>query len=117
MTPQKNPGMEPRSNALTPEPGHTHLQEPDTPPQGRGRMVGWFVAICVVFGVIGAWCRTSRKRHSEQQVLAQQTDKLAVPYVEVIHATPVNSDSEIVLPGSVNAYVYSRRFMRAPTAM
>lgn len=110
MTPQKNPGMEPRSNALTPEPGHTHLQEPDTPPQGRGRMVGWFVAICVVFGVIGAF--NIAERRSEHQVLAKQTDKLAVPYVEVIHATPVNSDSEIVLPGSVNAYVYSPIYAR-----
>ena len=46
-------------------------------------------------------------------MLAQQTERMAVPYVAVIHATPsVSGDSEMVLPGNINSYVNSPIYAR-----
>ena len=42
----------------------------------------------------------------------EQTDRMAVPYVAVIHATPLNGDSELVLPGNINSYVESPIYAR-----
>ena len=37
---------------------------------------------------------------------------MAVPYVAVIHATPMNGDSELVLPGNIQSYVESPIYAR-----
>ena len=42
----------------------------------------------VVFLVIGVFTASSQRR-IEHRVLAEQTDRMAVPYVAVIHATPI----------------------------
>ena len=45
-------------------------------------------------------------------MLAQQTERIAVPYVSVIHAMPIDSASELVLPGNVTAYVNAPIYAR-----
>ena len=45
-------------------------------------------------------------------MLAQQTERMAVPYVAVIHATPVNGESDLVLPGNLQSYVESPIYAR-----
>ena len=45
-------------------------------------------------------------------MLAEQTEQMAVPYVSVIHATPITGDSEMVLPGTLKAYVESPIYAR-----
>ena len=52
------------------------------------------------------------QRRTEHHVLAEQTDRMAVPYVAVIHATPLSGDSELVLPGNINSYVDSPIYAR-----
>ena len=49
---------------------------------------------------------------SEHKALAQQTEQMAVPYVSVIHATPIDADSEMVLPGTLKPYVESPIYAR-----
>jgi RND family efflux transporter MFP subunit len=56
-------------------------------------MIRWFVVICVMFGVIGVF--NLLQRRSEHQVLAEQTDRLAVPVVAVIHPRREDSDSTL----------------------
>ncbi len=38
-------------------------------------------------------------------MLAQQTERLAVPHVAVIHPTSISTDAELVLPGTLSSYV------------
>ena len=52
------------------------------------------------------------QRRTEHRVLAQQTERMAVPYVAVIHATPIEADSALVLPGNIKSYVESPIYAR-----
>src|SRR5215469_4986226 len=47
-----------------------------------------------------------------RQVLAKQTEMMAVPYVAVVHATPLSGNSELVLPGNIQSYVDSPIYAR-----
>jgi RND family efflux transporter MFP subunit len=82
----------------------------DTARSGRGRMVGWFSIVFLVFFALGTYILLQRR--SERRVLAQQTDRMAVPYVAVIHATPVEGTSELVLPGNLKPYVQAPIYAR-----
>ena len=45
-------------------------------------------------------------------MLAKQTDRMAIPYVAVVHATPLSGESELVLPGNIQSYVESPIYAR-----
>ena len=92
------------------ESSHDTRQEPAAPPQGSGRMLRWFFIFCVAFLILAAVILVQRR--NERHVLAEQTQKLAVPYVAVIHASPVQGESELVLPGSLNSYVNAPIYAR-----
>jgi RND family efflux transporter MFP subunit len=77
---------------------------------GRGKMVLLWLIPFVVFAVVGVYS-LSQKRDTNR-VLAEQTNRSAVPIVAVIHATPLNADSGLVLPGSLEAYVESPIYAR-----
>jgi len=85
-------------------------QHDDVTRRGRGRMIGWLLVPFVVFGLIGLYSFVGRR--TEHRVLAQQTERMAVPYVSVIHATPLSSDSALILPGNINSYVNSPIYAR-----
>ena len=53
-----------------------------------------------------------RSERREHKALAQQTEQMAVPYVSVIHATPIDADSDMVLPGTLKPYVESPLYAR-----
>src|SRR5215469_13354109 len=78
--------------------------------RGPGPLVRWFMILFVIFGVLGAYAVTQRV--SENKALAKQTEQMAVPYVSVIHATVVDSESEMVLPGSLKPFVESPIYAR-----
>jgi RND family efflux transporter MFP subunit len=73
-------------------------------------MLGWFLVPFVVFLLIGLYSLVERR--SERHVLAEQAERLAVPYVSVIHATPLDSNSALVLPGNINSYVNAPIYAR-----
>ena len=77
---------------------------------GLGVLLRWFLILFVIFLVLGTYAVLQRR--SEHAVLAEQTEKMAVPFVSVIHATPINSDSEMVLPGTLKPYVESPIYAR-----
>ncbi len=77
---------------------------------GLGSMVRWFLILFVVFAILGAYALLQRR--NEHRVLAEQTERMAVPFVSVIRATPVEGASEMVLPGTLKAYVESPLYAR-----
>jgi RND family efflux transporter MFP subunit len=79
-------------------------------PRGRGPMLRWFFVLFFVFLVLGVYALFQRR--SEHQVLAEQTERMAVPYVSVIHATRIEGESAMVLPGTLKAYVESPIYAR-----
>jgi len=79
-------------------------------PGGAGRILGWFSLLFLVCVVLGAYVLLQRR--SERRVLAQQTERMAVPNVSVIHATPISGDSAMILPGNVESYVESPIYAR-----
>jgi RND family efflux transporter MFP subunit len=78
--------------------------------RGVGALLRWFLILFVVFLVLGVYAVSQRK--SESKALAQQTERMAVPFVSVIHATAVDSDSEMVLPGTLKPYIESTIYAR-----
>jgi RND family efflux transporter MFP subunit len=80
------------------------------PGGSRTRLLGWFTVLFLVFLVIGLY--NILERRSERGVLAQQTEKMSVPHVAVIHATPVEAESQLILPGNVQSYVDSPIYAR-----
>jgi RND family efflux transporter MFP subunit len=78
--------------------------------RGRGALLRWFIVVFLVFLVLG--CYALLQRRSEHRVLAEQTERMAVPFVSVIHATPIEGESAMVLPGTLKAYVESPIYAR-----
>jgi membrane fusion protein (multidrug efflux system) len=78
--------------------------------RGRGPMLRWFFVLFFVFLVLGVYALLQRR--SEHQVLAEQTERMAVPYVSVIRATRIEGESAMVLPGTLKAYVESPIYAR-----
>ena len=80
------------------------------PPGGRGQLMKWFLVLFLVFLILGIYSYTQKK--ASRQVLAKQTEMMAVPYVAVVHATPLSGNSELVLPGNIQSYVDSPIYAR-----
>lgn len=78
--------------------------------KGRGPMLRWFSVLLLILAVLAIYVLALRR--NEHQVLAQQTEKMAMPFVAVIHATPITDTAEMVLPGSIKAYVESPIYAR-----
>ena len=77
---------------------------------GTGALLRWFLILFFIFLVLGIYAVSQRR--TEHRVLAEQTERMAVPYVSVIHATPIGSDSDMVLPGTLRPYVESPIYAR-----
>jgi RND family efflux transporter MFP subunit len=85
-------------------------EEPGRAGKGPGALLRWFFILFSIFLVLGIYAILQRM--SEHKALAQQTEQMAVPFVSVIRATPINSDSEMVLPGTLKPYVESPLYAR-----
>jgi len=82
----------------------------ETKPRHQSRV---FVALCfvvVVLAVAGAF--TLIQRRSQYRALAKETEALAIPTVSVIHATAGSGQEDLVLPGTMQAYVESPIYAR-----
>jgi RND family efflux transporter MFP subunit len=78
--------------------------------RGAGALLRWFLIVFVIFAILGIYAVSQRM--SEHKALAQQTEQVSVPYVSVIHGTPIDADSEMVLPGSLKPNVESPIYAR-----
>ena len=65
------------------------------------------VIVLVILGAI-----TLFQRRSQYQALAKETETLAIPTVAVFHPTTESSEEELVLPGTMQAYVESPIYAR-----
>lgn len=94
-----------------PSPGSLPDPDGDAPPsRGRGLLIKWFLIVFLVLIVLGGF--NLLQRRAARQVLAQQTEQMAVPYVSVVRATPISGESELVLPGNIQSYVESPIYAR-----
>ncbi len=84
--------------------------EPGGARRGPGALLRWFLIGFVIFAILGIYAVSQRM--GERKALAQQTEQMAVPYVSVIHATPINANSEMVLPGTLKPFVESTIYAR-----
>jgi RND family efflux transporter MFP subunit len=69
-----------------------------------------FFAVVIVLVVIGGLILLQRR--SQFKALAENTETMAVPTVAIIHPTPQNGDEDLVLPGTLQAYVESPIYAR-----
>jgi membrane fusion protein, multidrug efflux system len=79
-------------------------------PRKGGSLLGWFSLLFLFFLALGLFIFSQRR--AEHRVLAQQTERMKVPYVAVVHPTPIDSDSELVLPGNINSYIQAPIYAR-----
>src|SRR5215475_3460501 len=82
----------------------------ETKPRRQSRIFVFLLIVVVVLVVAGAF--TLIQRRSQYQALAKETETLAVPTVSVIHATPATGQEDLVLPGTMQAYVESPIYAR-----
>jgi RND family efflux transporter MFP subunit len=85
-------------------------EHPEGNGKGPGALLRWFFILVIIFAVLGIYAVSQRM--SEHKALAQQTEQMAVPYVSVIRASPIDADSEMVLPGNLKPYVESPLYAR-----
>ena len=78
--------------------------------RGPGPLLRWFLIMFFILLALGIYAVSQRM--SEHKALAQQTEQMAVPYVSVIRATPIDSNSEMVLPGTLKPDVESPLYAR-----
>ena len=69
-----------------------------------------FFGTVIVLVVIGALLLLQRR--SQFDALAENTETLAVPTVAIIHPTPQSGNEDLVLPGTLQAYVESPIYAR-----
>ena len=80
------------------------------PRGGSGKMILLWMVPFVIFAALAIYSLAAKKNNS--RVLAEQTAVSSVPTVAVIHATPLNADSGLVLPGALQAFVESPIYAR-----
>jgi RND family efflux transporter MFP subunit len=78
-------------------------------PKKSGLFLAFFV-IVVALVIVGALVMVQRR--SQFQALAKDTELLAVPTVAIIHPTPEDGAEDLVLPGTLQAYVESPIYAR-----
>lgn len=81
-----------------------------TQPQKKSRIFLVFLGIAAVLVVIGVFLMLQRK--SQYQALAKETEASTIPTVAVVRPTPEPGDENLVLPGTLQAYVESPIYAR-----
>jgi RND family efflux transporter MFP subunit len=95
------------------ERGHSAVPNRAPEPEHRGgrkKLVLIWLIPFVVFAVLAIFALSERR--SSSHALADQTTRDAVPYVSVVHATSANGDSDLILPGTLQAFIESPIYAR-----
>ena len=82
----------------------------DEAPQKKSRLFMFLILAVIALVIIGAF--TLFQRRSQYQALANETEKLAVPTVSVVHPTAEPGQEDLVLPSTLQAYVESPIYAR-----
>lgn len=78
--------------------------------QPQSRVFTLFLLVVAVLVIVGAL--TLLQRRSQYHALAKETETLAIPTVSVIHAPAAKGEEDLVLPGTMQAYVESPIYAR-----
>jgi RND family efflux transporter MFP subunit len=81
----------------------------DAPPK-RSSIFVFFLGVIVVLVIVGVFLMFQRR--SQYEALAKNTEVLSVPTVAVIHPIAEPGDENLVLPGTLQAYVESPIYAR-----
>jgi RND family efflux transporter MFP subunit len=84
------------------------MEQETRPRQSRIFLLFFFIA--AILAVAGAF--TLIQRRSQYHALAKETETLAIPTVSVIHAPSAKGQEDLVLPGTMQAYVESPIYAR-----
>jgi RND family efflux transporter MFP subunit len=84
------------------------MDQESRPRQSRIFVV--FLFIAVVLAIVGGF--TLLQRRTQYHALAKETEALAIPTVSVIHAPAAKGQEDLVLPGTMQAYVESPIYAR-----
>jgi RND family efflux transporter MFP subunit len=76
----------------------------------KGSLFFVFFVIVIVLVIVGALVMVQRR--SQFQALAKDTEALAIPTVAIIHPSPEDGAEDLVLPGTLQAYVESPIYAR-----
>ena len=79
-------------------------------PEKGGKLFKVLTGGALLLVVLGAF--TMLQRRSEYRTLAEETETLAIHTVGVIHPTPETGEEDLVLPGSMEAFVESPIYAR-----
>src|SRR5690348_11285242 len=93
--------------------GKAHLMqraEETQTPRRKTRLFFFLFVVVVVLVVTGAI--TLLQRRAQYEALAKTTEEIAIPTVAVIHPSLESSDEDLVLPGTLQAYVESPIYAR-----
>lgn len=85
-------------------------QAPDTRPEKKSRLFLFLVVCVLALLILGGF--TLLQRRTQYQALANETEKMAVPTVSVVHATPESGQEDLTLPSTTQAYVESPIYAR-----
>jgi RND family efflux transporter MFP subunit len=94
---------------MTDVPAQTSSDSGARPPN-KSRVFVFFIATAVVLVIIAIFLMFQRK--SQYQALAEETEAATIPTVAVVRPTPEPGDENLVLPGTLQAYVESPIYAR-----
>ena len=84
--------------------------DPGAPPPKKSSLFLVLLLIVIVLVVVGAFLMFQRR--AEYKALADNTEALAVPTVAVFHPAAETGDENLVLPGTLMAYIESPIYAR-----
>ncbi|HEX8818040.1 MAG TPA: efflux RND transporter periplasmic adaptor subunit [Terriglobales bacterium] len=102
---------EERAAGATPEHHAAQITPPPQLPPAAPRTALFMVAVVVLILIAGGIVTMLMRAHSSR-VLAEETQRDAIPTVAVIHAAAEAPDEELVLPGTLQAYEESPIYAR-----
>jgi RND family efflux transporter MFP subunit len=83
---------------------------PARTPENKSRLFVFLVVCVLALLVLGAF--TLLQRRTQYRALANETEKMAVPTVSVVHPTAEPGQEDLVLPSTTQAYVESPIYAR-----
>lgn len=88
------------------------MQRAEETPTPRRKTRLFFFLFVVVLVLVVAGAVTLLQRRAQYEALAKNTEEIAIPTVAVIHPGLESSDEDLVLPGTLQAYVESPIYAR-----
>jgi RND family efflux transporter MFP subunit len=83
---------------------------PEREPEKKSKLFLFLVLVVLALLILGAI--TLLQRRTQYHALANETEKMAVPTVSVVHPTPEPGQEDLVLPSTTQAYVESPIYAR-----